>query len=111
METYVSPQNSTLTWKFYSTKDGRQVKWDPSGPTNLVEPPKPLYRENTSLRKGEINQVDWEAQGADVRVTRVVLNEDNSIRFQDLISTHYEPWRAVYEYGPGTEGIPESETP
>ena len=111
METYVSPQNSTLTWKFYSTKDGRRVEWNSSGPTNLVEPPKPLYRENTSLKNGEIKQVDWEAQGADVLVTRLVYNQDNSIQFQDRFNTHYEPWRAIYEYGPGTEGIPNFETP
>ncbi len=111
METYVSPQNSTLTWKFYSSRDGRRVTWNSSGPTNLVEPPKPLYRENTSLKKGEIKQVDWEAQGADVSVARLVYNQDNSIRFQDRFNTHYEPWRAIYEYGPGTEGIPNFETP
>jgi vancomycin resistance protein YoaR len=111
METYVSPQNSTLTWKFYSTQDGRKVQMDSSGPTNLVEPPKPVYRENPSLKKNEIIQVDWEAQGADVLVTRIVLNLDNSIHLQDSFSTHYEPWRAVYEYGPGTEDLPQSETP
>jgi vancomycin resistance protein YoaR len=110
METYVSPQSNTITWKFYSTSDGRRVTYDSSGPTNLVEPPKPLYRENPALAKGEIKQVDWDAQGADVLVNRnVYLN--NSIYFQDSFSTHYEPWRAVYEYGPGTEGIPQQETP
>lgn len=111
METYVSPQNNSLTWKFYSTHDGRSVQWTSSGPTNLVEPPKPVYRENTSLKKGEIKQVDWEAQGADIFITRRVYNADNQLRFQDSFSTHYEPWRAVYEYGPGTEGIPQTETP
>jgi vancomycin resistance protein YoaR len=111
METYVSPQNSSLTWKFYSTRDGRQVQVDPGGPTNLVSPPKPLYRENSSLPKGEIKQVDWEAQGADVQVVRTIWNSDRSIRLQEVIRTHYEPWRAVFEYGPGTEGIPQSETP
>ncbi len=110
METYTSPQNNSLAWKFYSTSDGRRVTWETSGPTNLVEPPKPLYRENPTLVKGEIKQVDWEAQGADVIVTRTVyLN--NLIYFQDSFRTHYEPWRSVYEYGQGTEGIPQQETP
>ena len=111
METYVSPQNSTLTWKFYSTKDGRQVQigYQADQPTWLSRPSRFTGR-ISSLRKGEIKQVDWEAQGADVEVTRMVRNNDNSIRFQDVISTHYEPWRAVYEYGPGTEGIPETQS-
>lgn len=111
METYVSPQNSSLTWKFYSTKDGRSVEMNTTGPTNLVEPPKPLYRENTTLNKGVIHQVDWEAQGADIAVTRRVYNPDRSLRFQENFNTHYEAWRSVFEYGPGTEGIPSIETP
>jgi vancomycin resistance protein YoaR len=110
METYVNPQSNSIVWKFYSTSDGRKVTWDTSGPFNLVEAPKPLYRENPALPKGEINQVDWEAQGADVIVNRIVYRND-SVYFQDSFSTHYEPWRAVFEYGPGTEGIPQQETP
>ena len=66
METYVNPEKSSITWKFYSTKDGREVKADFSGPTNIVEAPEPLYKENPELEKGEINQVDWQSDGADV---------------------------------------------
>jgi hypothetical protein len=29
--------------------------------------------------------------------------------FDDVIATHYLPWRARYQYGPGTEGIPTPE--
>ena len=56
METYIG--NYSLTWKFYSTKDGRVVDSQSSGVTNIVEAPKPLYRENPELSKGEIKQVD-----------------------------------------------------
>ncbi len=28
METYVNPAASSITWKFYSTSDGRKVAWD-----------------------------------------------------------------------------------
>jgi vancomycin resistance protein YoaR len=110
METEVSVKNNTITWRFYSTSDGRKITWLTSGPTNLVEPPPPLYKENDSLSTGEIKQVDWEAQGADVNVSRTVCRND-SICLQDTFNTHYEPWRAVYEYGPGTEGIPPQQTP
>ena len=110
METEVSVKNNTITWQFYSTSDGRKITWLTSGPTNLVEPPPPLYKENDSLSTGEIKQVDWEAQGADVNVSRTVCRND-SICLQDTFNTHYEPWRAVYEYGPGTEGIPPQQTP
>jgi len=110
METYVIPANNSITWKFYSSSDGRSVDWETTGPTNLVEPPKPLYKENSALDNGEIKQVDWEAQGADITVNRMVFR-GGVLYFQDSFITHYEPWRAVYEYGPGTEGIPQQTTP
>jgi vancomycin resistance protein YoaR len=107
METYVVPSQSSITWKFYSTKDGRTVDWTTTGPINRTPPPDPQYIENPDLAQGQINQVDWEAEGADVNVTRTVYR-DGSVYFQDYFNTHYQPWRAVYEYGPGTEGIPDS---
>jgi vancomycin resistance protein YoaR len=107
METYVTPSNSSITWKFYSTSDGRTVDWTTTGPINRTPPPDPQYIENPDLAEGEINQVDWEAEGADVNVTRTVYR-DGAVYFQDYFNTHYQPWRAVYEYGPGTD-IPDEE--
>ena len=108
METYVNPTARTLTWKFYSTSDGRQVEWDTSGLRNTVEPPEPVYEENPELAKGEVNQVDWEVEGADVTVTRTVYR-DGDVLYEDTFATHYLPWRSVYQYGPGTEGMPPDE--
>jgi len=105
METYVSPSSSSITWKFYSTSDGRSVQWDTTGPTNTVPAPEPVYRENPDLPSGEVEQVDWPAEGADITVTRRVYQGD-TLLFQDEFQTHYQPWQAVYEYGPGTEGLP-----
>lgn len=102
METYVNPQTSSITWKFYSTKDGRDVQWDTTGPVNIVDPPDPEYVENPDLAQGEIKQVDWQAEGADVTVNRTVLR-NGSIYLQDTFTTHYLPWADVFEYGPGTE--------
>lgn len=102
METYVNPSNGKLTWKFYSTSDNRSVDWSTTGPRNVVEPPKPRYEENPDLSRGQIKQVDWEAEGADITVTRVVY-KDGVVLFEDSFSTHYEPWQAVYQYGPGTK--------
>jgi vancomycin resistance protein YoaR len=107
METYVDATARTLTWKFYSTNDGRSVDWTTTGPRNTVEPPEPAYEENPDLAKGEIKQVDWAAEGADVTVNRTVSRGGN-VLFSDTFNTHYLPWQARYQYGPGTEGIPES---
>jgi vancomycin resistance protein YoaR len=105
METYVNTTNYSLTWKFYSTSDGRTVDWHTSGPTNTVEPPEPLYTENPDLPSGEVKQVDYAAQGADITVDRVVSKGGNTY-FQDSFTTHYDAWQEKWEYGPGTEGMP-----
>jgi vancomycin resistance protein YoaR len=102
METYVNAGARTLTWKFYSTSEGRTVDWDTTGLQNIEDPPEPLYQENPDLDKGEIRQVDWEAAGADVTVFRTVY-KDGQVYLEDQFSTHYMPWRAVYEVGPGTK--------
>ena len=100
METYMGA--NSLTWKFYSTSDGRSVDWDSSGLQNIVEPPDPLYEENPELSEGVIKQVDWAVDGADVKVTRQVYR-DGVLIHDDIFNTHYVPWQAKYQYAPGTE--------
>lgn len=102
METYVNPSTSSITWKFYSTSDGRSVKWETTGPVNIVQAPDPLYKENPDLSQGEIKQVDWAADGADVTVNRTVYR-NGDVYLQQTFQTHYEAWQAIYEYGPGTD--------
>lgn len=99
-ETYI--YGTQLLWKFYSTSDGRQVQVSPPQISNKVDAPKPLYKENPDLKKDEIEQVDYEADGMDVVVTRTVTRDGQELH-QDIIKTHYLPWRAIFEYGPGTE--------
>jgi len=102
METYFNPTSRSLTWKFYSTSDGRSVEWETTGPINIVEPPDPVYEENPELAKGDIVQVDWAAEGADVTVSRFVYR-DGQVLFNDSFTTYYLPWGDIYQYGPGTK--------
>lgn len=102
METYVDVGARTITWKLYSTSDGRSVTWETTGPSNVVPAPEPLFEENPELRKNEIKQVDYAAQGADVNVTRTVW-VNGQVYFTDQFQTHYQPWQAVCQYGPETE--------
>jgi vancomycin resistance protein YoaR len=104
METYVNVTARTLTWKFYSTSEGRTVEWDTSGLQNIVDPPDPLFQENPELAKNEVRQTDWAVAGADVTVSRVVYR-NGQVYLQDQYTTHYIPWQAVFEYGPGTKYI------
>ena len=106
METYVYTGSQSILWRFYSTEDGRTVDWETTGPTNIVPAPDDLYRENPDLEKGVIKKVDYAADGADINITRTVYI-DGKVYFADSFYTHFQPWQAVYEYGPGTEGIPD----
>lgn len=104
METYFNPIDYSLTWKFYSTKDGRVVDWETTGPQNIRSAPDPVVRENPDFKEGEVRHVDYAAQGADVTVNRIVTR-DGKILFVDKFVTQYQPWADVCEYGPGTKNI------
>ena len=62
----------------------------------------PLFEVNNELDKNQMKQVDWAANGADVTVTRTVWR-NGAVYFQDNITTHYEPWQAICEYGPDSK--------
>ena len=102
MDTDVNVDARTLTWKLYSTPDGRSVTWETTGPTNVVPALPPVFEENPDLKAEQIKQVDYPAQGADVNVTRSVWR-NGQVYFSDQFQTHYQPWAAVCDYGPGTE--------
>ena len=100
MDTEMS--NNSLTWKFYSTKDGRRVEWSTSGITDVKEPPEDVWREDPNLATGQIKQVDWAVNGATVSVYRSVYKGD-TLLFSDAIHTTYQAWPNGYNYGPGTD--------
>jgi len=102
METYFNRVAQSLTWKFYSTSDGRTVTYTTTGPINVVPAPPPRFELNPELNPGQIKQVDWAADGADVTVKRTVW-KNGVVYFTDRFFTHYQPWQAVCQYGPETE--------
>jgi len=110
MEVKVDPAASRITWQFYSTSDGRQTTVSQPNVQNVVPAPVPMYEENDTLQPGQIKQTDYAADGADVSVSRVIMRDGKQINADEApITTHYEPWRAVFDYGPGTQGIPTPE--
>ncbi len=102
METYFDPVNYALTWKFYSGQDGRTVEVENLGLRNVILAPEPLFQEDPDLGPNQMKQVDWPGDGTDITITRVV-NRDGQILFTDSLPTHYQPWQAVCNFGPGTE--------
>jgi vancomycin resistance protein YoaR len=107
MEVSVNPAASRLTWRFYSTSDGRQVTVSEPTVQNVVPAPDPLYEEDASLAAGQVKQVDYAAEGADVSVVRTIVRDGVQVNAGErAMTTHYQPWRAVFNYGPGTPGMP-----
>ncbi len=102
METLFDSANSSLTWKMYSTPDGRTVQATFSGPTNIVPALPPTITYNPDAPSGSVNHVDYAAQGADITITRNVLR-DNQPFFTDSFVTKYEPWADACEYGPNVK--------
>lgn len=105
MEVEVNIPYRYIRWRFYSTSDGREVKWGTTGLYDREPPPEPRYIENPELKPGEVRQTDWPVEGGTVTVWRKVYR-NGDLLFEDRFTTHYRPWPAICEYGPGTEGMP-----
>jgi len=102
IKTEVNTERSQLTFRFYGTRPNRTVEISDPTITNVTPPLKSLYQEDATLGPGIIRQVDYANSGEDVVVTRTIDNANGTVK-QDQFVSHYQPWRAVYLYGPGTE--------
>ncbi|MBC8100796.1 MAG: hypothetical protein H7Y11_15255, partial [Armatimonadetes bacterium] len=58
------------------------------------------YEANADLQPGEIVQVDYAAEGADVTIQRIIRDAAGNILKEDSIYTHYLPWGAIYQVAP-----------
>lgn len=100
IEASVYPGADQLAFRFYSTNTGRIVEIETPRVANRIPPETPRFEANASLAAGEVLQVDWAAEGADVNVGRIVRDANGSIIRQDNIFTHYLPWGAIYQVNP-----------
>ncbi|HVO68889.1 MAG TPA: VanW family protein [Aggregatilineaceae bacterium] len=105
IETYVNVNNSTVTWKFYSTSMNRRVVKDGPYIRNQTGAPPPIYHANPALASGQIRQIDYAVSGADVYVYRTVYQDDRVIIDHEEFHSHYVPWADQYEVAPGDPRI------
>jgi len=98
----VDTAKGRITFYFYGTKPDRRVEMGKPVVSNVRQPEKPIYQEDKTLPAGAIKQVDWAKDGEDVVVARTIINGDGTTREDEFVS-HYQPWRAVYLYGPGAQ--------
>ena len=66
-----------------------------------VGAPEAKFVEATDLALGQIRQIDYAADGADVWVYRNIYDTEGSLIKRDQAFTHYSPWQAVFEVAPG----------
>ncbi len=108
IQTETDLEAGTLTFRFYGTPTDREVIVGEPVTSNPTKPPAPLYEEDPSLPPGTIKQVDWEIDGLEVSVSRVVKAADEVLHEDEIVS-RYRPWRAVYKVGPGA-AVPQAAT-
>jgi vancomycin resistance protein YoaR len=93
--------DSTLTFSFYGTPQGRKVKAT-TGPQTNFRAPQPSYAFDPSAPKGSVRTVAGShAEGFDITVFRRVYEHGKLIR-KDAFTSHYVAVGDTTIYGPGT---------
>lgn len=92
---------SSLTVQLYGIPDGRKVVVSQPVILSRTPHPPPQYIVDTSLRPGQIKQVDWAVDGFRTRITRTITYPDGTVS-TDQLNSNYRPWQAVYQVGPQT---------
>lgn len=101
IEASVYPGSDVLQVRFYSTSVGRQVEIETPRVANVIAAKPTLYEANPDLQAGQVLQVDYSAEGADVNVTRIIRDAAGNEIKKDNVYTHYLPWGAIYQVAPG----------
>jgi vancomycin resistance protein YoaR len=94
--------DSTLTFTFYGTRQGRRVELK-TGPETNFRSPQPSYAFDPSAPEGSVRTVTGSHEsGFDVTVSRNVYEHGKLIR-KDSFTSHYVAVGDTIIYGPGTD--------
>ncbi|MGB7339474.1 MAG: VanW family protein [Phototrophicaceae bacterium] len=99
IEANVYPGDNALQFRFYSTQHW-QVEIEDAIIRNQQPAPESRFISNTDLSLGEIVQVDYAAEGAEVTIYRNIYDMQGNLQFEDYAYTYYVPWQAIYEVAP-----------
>ncbi len=89
-----------LQFRIYSTRHWRTVV-ESAIVSDIVPAPEAKFVEASDLAAGQVRQIDYSADGADVWVYRNVYDTAGALVKRDQIFTRYQPWQAVFEVAPG----------
>ena len=95
------PAKSTVTFELYGTSDGRKTTFEGPVISNQRNPGTPIWQFDASLPRGAVKQMVHGRPGMDVNLRRVVTMPNGSVRLNENVATHYDPWADFYSYGPG----------
>jgi vancomycin resistance protein YoaR len=90
-----------LTFRFYSTDDGRRVEMEGPEVTDETEPGPPIYDLKEDMEPGTV--VKWQSavNGLTATVERWVHDSEGNVIYHNTFVSKYAPRRAAYHYGPG----------
>ena len=100
LQAQVDAKTSTLTFRFYSTPAGREVKLTPQKANEIKAGPRMPDAVDPTLPKGVRKQVEWSADGVDATIRRLVTVGGQSL-ISDSFFSRYVPWREKWVVGTG----------
>ena len=100
IQTSVYPTNDALQFRFYSTPYFR-TEVQQAIVKNITAAEPTIYEANADLNSGDVLQVEYSAEGADVTVYRTVYDLAGNVVLEDYVYTHYLPWGAIFQVAPG----------
>lgn len=71
--------------------------------TGTLEVPKPTYKEDDSLKKGEIETERESREGKTASAQRIYYKDGKVVKTESLPDSYYPSIGAIYRYGPGTK--------
>ena len=104
IESSFLPAKDALQFRIYSTRHWRTVLESPII-RDIVPAPEAKFVEASDLYAGQIRQIDYAADGADVWVYRNIYDSAGDLVKRDQAFTRYSPWQAVFEVAPGDERL------
>ncbi|MEI6222370.1 MAG: VanW family protein [bacterium] len=99
VQAFYNGSNSSVTFKFYGTKDGRKVSIAKPQILSTSPAPPAEYIDNPALCPAKQKQVDFPVGGANILGGRTIIYADGTQK-DDVIRTNFQAWSAKYERCP-----------
>ena len=101
IQSFINPQEQSLTFEFYGTGDDRQAFISKPKIWSTSPPPPDIFQDDPTLPAGTVKQIERAVSGAKVSVDYKVTRNGETLQERTFFS-NYQPWQAVYLQGTGT---------